>query len=204
MFLILFATALTLYGNLVDPPFAFMRKKKEVGFEVDLAREIAAKLNLELQFAKEGDLKVGGNESRCPYMMAPLSVLVDIKKHPEITSFKDVKGRIGIQGIGRDVAENLGEVIDYPKERTIDAIVDLMEGRIDAFLKIKPAALYLSFSSVSVKIIDDVPDLTYPIGFEVNQPDLEEKLIKAQAELVQEGIFETIYHKWFGINEVMR
>lgn len=204
MFLIILAAALTLYGDLTDPPFAFVRKRKEVGFEVDLAKEIAARLDVELQFAKEGDLKVGGNESTCPYMQAPLAILVDTKKRPAMTCFADVKGRIGIQGIGREVAQKLGEVVDYPKERTIDAIVDLTEGRIDAFLKIKPAALYLSFASATLKIIGEVPDRVYPIGFVIGDHELEQQVARVQAQLVEEGIFDRIYRKWFGINDVMR
>lgn len=204
MFLILLTSVLTLSGDLVNPPFAYVRKRREVGFEIDLAREIAKKLDAELQFGIEGDLKVGGGTSDEPYMMAPLTVLVDTQRRPQITSFADVKGKIGVQGFGKEIAEQLGEVINYPKERTIDAIVDLTSGKIDAFLMVKPAALYLSFSSMTVEMIDEVPGISCPLGFDIQSVELREKVKVAQKELVEEGVFDTIYRKWFGIDTVSR
>ena len=202
MFLLLLTSVLTLWGDFVNPPFAYIRKRKEVGFEVDLAREIAKKMGVELQFGVEGDLKVGGNLSEIPYMMAPLVVLVDTQRRPQVHSISDVKGKIGIQGFGREIAEQLGEVIDYPSDRMLDAIVDLTDGKIDAFLKVKPAALYLTFSSASVKIIDEVVGSVCPLGFEISNQELQQKVVSAQKELVAEGTFDVIYRKWFGIHSV--
>ncbi|MCH9608783.1 MAG: L-cystine-binding protein FliY [Chlamydiales bacterium] len=196
-------TTLVVGGDLVDPPFAFMKKRKEVGFEVDLVREIAKKLDREVRFVKKEeacDLKLGGCESRFSYMTSPLSLLVDTSRHPETTSWKDVNGRIGVQGFGKEIAEKMGEVVVYRDDRTIDAIVDLMQGRIDAFLKLKPAAIYLKFSAPSLKIVGEVPQSGVQIGFGIEDEELGAAVAIAQKELVEEGTFEVIYHKWFGYN----
>ncbi len=195
----LFCAALLIGSDFVQPPFAFTRSRKKVGFEVDLARAIAKQLECEIEFVPqdEADLIIGGNvTTAAPYMTTSLSVLVDTKKRPQITSFADLKGkRIGVQEAGLDLT--IGTMVHYPINKTLDAIVDLMEGEIDAFLKIQPAAFYLSFSAATIQIIDQVPDYPVALGFEVRDLDLQKQISDAQVDLEKSGVLQDLYNKWF-------
>jgi ABC-type amino acid transport substrate-binding protein len=111
---------------LVNPPFEFVSKGKNVGFEVDLLNEVASRLSLkpvfvnttweailrELQDGKY-DCIVGGititpEQSRSlawstPYMTTTLSLVVDSANSPDIHGIADLKeASVGLQAATTD------------------------------------------------------------------------------------------------------
>jgi ABC-type amino acid transport substrate-binding protein len=99
----------------VNPPFEFVSGRERVGFEVDLMKEIARRLDLQPEFVNTRwevilhemqenlyDCIVGGititpNRQRllawsAPYMTTTLSLLVDSARSPATMSLADLKG----------------------------------------------------------------------------------------------------------------
>jgi ABC-type amino acid transport substrate-binding protein len=110
----------------VNPPFEYISRGKEVGFEVDLIREIASRLHLRplfvdtrweaiLQQLRDGDYDciVGGititparKETLAwsePYMTTTLSLVINSAKTPQISSLADLKdAEVGVQAATTD------------------------------------------------------------------------------------------------------
>jgi ABC-type amino acid transport substrate-binding protein len=110
----------------VNPPFEYISRGKEVGFEVDLMREIASRLHLRplfvdtrweviLQQLRDGDYDciVGGititparEETLAwsePYMTTTLSLVINSAKTPQIRSLADLKdATVGVQAATTD------------------------------------------------------------------------------------------------------
>jgi len=116
-----------------NPPFEFLNKGKEVGFEIDLMKAICKKLQLKCDFVDttwEGilgrlernryDVIIGGititkerlltlNFSK-PYMVTTLSVVVNKKRSPEIMRLDHLKRKtIGVQAetTDQDIAQKM-------------------------------------------------------------------------------------------------
>jgi ABC-type amino acid transport substrate-binding protein len=110
----------------VNPPFEYISRGKEVGFEVDLIREIARRLHLKPLFVatrwevilrqlRDGDYDciVGGititparEETLAwsePYMTTTLSLMINSAKTPQISSLADLKdAEVGVQAATTD------------------------------------------------------------------------------------------------------
>jgi ABC-type amino acid transport substrate-binding protein len=110
----------------VNPPFEYIFRRKKVGFEVDLIREIARRLRLEplfvntqweiiLQQMQDGryDCIIGGitiTPARQatlawsdPYMTTTLSLVINSTKTPQIRSLADLKeAEVGVQAATTD------------------------------------------------------------------------------------------------------
>ena len=110
----------------VNPPFEYIFRRKKVGFEVDLIREIAHRLRLEpifvntqweviLQQMQDGryDCIIGGitiTPARQatlawsdPYMTTTLSLVINSTKTPQIRSLADLKeAEVGVQAATTD------------------------------------------------------------------------------------------------------
>lgn len=110
----------------VNPPFEFVSKGKNVGFEVDLMDEVAARLSLRPVYVdttwekilqqmqdKQYDCIVGGititpERARtlawsAPYMTTTLSLVVDSGNSPDIRGFADLReASVGLQAATTD------------------------------------------------------------------------------------------------------
>ncbi|WP_392538125.1 ABC transporter substrate-binding protein [Legionella sp. 227] len=96
-----------------NPPFEYLKNKQEIGFEVDLIREIAKRLHLHLEFKntqweniinelreQQYDLIMGaititsGREKIIafskPYMTTTLSIVINTKKTPQAKTIADL------------------------------------------------------------------------------------------------------------------
>jgi len=109
-----------------NPPFEFLKHDKQVGFEVDLIKEIAKRLNLQLEFkntqweiiindlrANHYDLIMGAITITTereklisfsnPYMTTTLSLIINAQKKPQVKSLNDLKNLIvGVQAATTD------------------------------------------------------------------------------------------------------
>ncbi|CAM2888485.1 cystine/glutamine-binding periplasmic protein [Legionella steigerwaltii] len=109
-----------------NPPFEYLKDEKEIGFEVDLIKEIAKRLHLHLEFKKTQwekiinelrenhyDLIMGAitiNKDRekiiafsKPYMTTTLSIVINKNKTPQVKTITDLsKLTIGVQAATTD------------------------------------------------------------------------------------------------------
>lgn len=200
----------------MSPPLEFLRRRKYVGFEVDIIREVANVLGRELIFVEasseklskmlasgECDLVMGGYvqgaeaiNSTIPYFSSDLAILIDTLCRPLITSLADLKGGvIGIiEGIGVEPwMEGYRDVRSYRADQMIDAMADLTTGKIDALCHLHLVATYLKYATPTVKLLDRLPSSTRPLVFGVSK-ELEETVNQTLSELN----IQPIAKRWFG------
>lgn len=110
-----------------NPPFEFLNNNKQIGFEVDLIKEIAKRLNLSLEFkntqwekiinelrANDYDLIMGAITITAdreklvafskPYMTTTLSIVINTNKTPEVKTLADLSSlSMGVQAATTDL-----------------------------------------------------------------------------------------------------
>lgn len=137
----------------------------------------------------------------CPYIDADLSILSRTKDGPLTT--KDLKGKIiggeiGTTGLAK--AKSIpGTKAVKTYETTLDAINDLMSGRIYAVVNDQPVNAYVAHQH---------PELTtgeifhsgaqYGYAFNKHNTALLNKFNAAMAKVKADGTYAKIYEKWFG------
>ena len=170
------AAVLRVGAALPDPPFEFMTKDVPSGFDIALMKRIAEILGREWQLvpyrgADFNGIFSGLDDGRydcvasgttvtpgrqmiadfcAPYAVSGQSLVVDVRRHPNVHGIADLKGLvIGVQrgNTSQPVADNL--VAGYRAARVrvyayveIDmALEDLTCGGCDAFMKLAPVNL---------------------------------------------------------------
>ncbi len=208
------------------PPFESIDDKGEaVGFDVDLAREIAKRLGLELEVVSvkwEGiipGLKTGDydmvmsamtitDERKMeidfsdPYIDSDQSIAVR-KGDTSIKNEADLAGKVvGVQvdTTGQFTAEKIPGIKEVRKYDTIlMAFEDLELGRIDAIVNDYPVNAYISKTRGKTEVVATIKtDEKYGIGVKKGNTQLLEAINKALAEMRKDGTYESIFEKWFG------
>lgn len=197
-----------------------------VGFDVDIGKEIAKRIGLEpnpvtnpwetiLQGLKghKYDVIIGSmtaTEERLkqvdfsvPYYISGAQIFV-AEKNNTILSKEDAKGtKIGVvqASTHKEVAESLtDDVKSYPSE--IFALQDLEPGRLDAVITDKIVGVSaIKEQGLKIKPIDDVLNQE-EIAVAINKDHqvLLDKINKAITDMIEDGTYEEISKKWFGIN----
>ena len=214
----------------VNPPFEFLSGGKRVGFEVDLMTEIARRLALRPEFIDTRwevilqqmsehryDCIVGGitiTPARrrllawsVPYMTTTLSLMVDSRRSPVITTFAELKDvTVGVQAATTDYdvavalrrAGRIGRIKVYPFARIAEAAADLVAGRIGAVMKVYPVAAWLVRQDPGLRILMQVPDAPQPlgIGFNRDNPGLVAAVDQALAEMVRDKSYQALARRW--------
>ncbi len=208
------------------PPFESIDDKGEaVGFDVDIAREIAERLGLELEVVSvkwEGiipGLKTGDydivmsamtiTEERLmeidfsdPYIDSDQSIAVR-KGDTSIKNEADLAGKVvGVQvdTTGQFTAEKIPGIKEIKKYDTIlMAFEDLELGRIDAIVNDYPVNAYISKDRGKTEVVATIKtDEKYGIGVKKGNSQLLKAINKALAEIKKDGTYDRIYEKWFG------
>lgn len=208
------------------PPFESIDEKGEpVGFDVDIAREIARRLGLELEVVSvkwEGiipGLKTGDydivmsamtitDERKMeidfsdPYIDSDQSIAVR-KGYAEIKGEADLAGKVvGVQvdTTGQFTAEKIPGIKEIRKYDTIlMAFEDLELGRIDAVVNDYPVNAYISKTRGKTEVVATIKtDEKYGIGIKKGNSQLLEAINEALAEMKEDGTYDRIFEKWFG------
>lgn len=211
------------------PPFETIDDKGEaVGFDVDIAREIARRLGLELEVVSvkwEGiipGLKTGNfdilmsamtiTEERKqeidfsdPYIDSDQSIAV-VKGRTDIAGPEDLVGKVvGVQvdTTGQFTAEKIEGIAEIKKYDTIIlAFADLELGRIDAVLNDYPVNAYICKDRGKTEVVATIKtDEKYGIGVKKGNTQLLEAINRALAEMKADGTYDRIFEKWFGKKE---
>jgi polar amino acid transport system substrate-binding protein len=167
------APVLRVGAALPDPPFEFMTKDGPAGFDISLMKRIAEILGREWQLvpyegADFNGIFAGLDDDRydcvasgttvapgrqkiadfcAPYAISGQSLVVDVKRHPNLSGIANLKGLVvGVQrgNTSQPVAENLvaehraARVRVYAYDEINKALDDLTSGGCDAFMKLAP------------------------------------------------------------------
>jgi polar amino acid transport system substrate-binding protein len=206
-------------------PFEYMEGNQVVGFDVDLAMEIAKDLGLELQIEAmafdaiiaaievgKADVGIAGmsiTEERLktvdfsvPYFNATQICIV--KAGSEIAEMEDLYGKlIGVQlGTTGDIAASeLSDKIER-YQKGLDAILDLRGNKLDAVILDKPVAesIVKALNDSSLILLESIlfEDESYAIAIAQHQPELLESINNTIARIYEDGTIDTIISKYFG------
>lgn len=209
------------------PPFTFKNEQNElVGFDVDIAKAVAQKLNLKPEFvltewsgilaglqANKYDVivnQVGITPERqktigfsAPYAYSSPQVIVRAKDNAKYATLADLKGkRVGV-GLGSNFEKMLRDagginIVTYPGAP--EYLRDLVTGRIDAALNDRLLVGYLATKeNLPVKgagIIGNPQPVA--VAIQKSNTDLKAQVDKALAQIRADGTYAKISKKWFG------
>ncbi len=210
------------------PPMGFRDENNEiVGFDVDLAKEVASRMGVELELnpidwnAKDLELQNNNidviwngysvtpereetNLLSTPYMQNTQAIMV--KKDSSIQTLADLSGKkVAVQsGSSAENALKADETL-FASIETVDfkenvtASLDVKNGNVDALAIDSVVANYLMSKDDSFVLLGETlaPE-DYAIGFRKNDVALKDEVEKALAEMRDDGKFAEISNKWFG------
>lgn len=214
-------------GSCLDyPPFESVEGGDEVGFDVDLAEEIASRLGLTVEWVRaDFDTIFTAVAAQQFDMVAAASTITEERE--EVVDFSDPYynsrqalvvvadsgiastddigegDRVGVQRgtTGKAYAEETlasqgAEIVNF--QAAPDAFRDLEAGNLVAVVNDEPS---------SAEIIEDLPSLTiaeaidtderYGFAFSPDNPDLTEAVNGALAEIIADGTYATIFETYF-------
>jgi len=222
-------------GNLIlglddsFPPMGFRNEDNEiVGFDIDVAKEVCKRLNIELKIqpiswdAKEQELNsynidciwngMSITEEREKIMSLSNAYLKNnmsfvVKNGSNILSLKDLEGKkVGVQAgssaeellESSEINNKLKEVVTYNENLT--AFMDLEINQIDAvFLDDIVANYYMATNNKNYKVLEEGLEAEeYAIGFRKEDTELRDKVNSILSEMKKDGILGQISTKWFG------
>ncbi len=206
------------------PPFENMEGGKAVGFDVDLATEIAKRMGLKLEVvptAWDGiipGLKTGKFDILMsamtitperakeinfsdPYIDSDQSICV--KKGSPIKDEDDLKGKVvGVQidTTGQFTAEKMEGLKEISKFDTILLAFEALEqGKIDAIINDYPVNAYMSKIRGKTEVVKEIKtDEKYGIGVKKGNEKLLQEINEALREIKADGTYDKIFQKWFG------
>lgn len=219
---------LTMCTNAPYDPFEFDENGKTVGFDVDLVGLVAKELGQSLEVVNTSfDVIQNGqalSEGTCDIAAAGLTITderkraldfsapyfeatqaVMIKKDSKIRSLKDVaKDKVGVQTgtTGLDYAKSEGfDPVEY--EDSLKQLIALQTGQVDALVQDQPViAIWLT----KFKLADELKvaaslETGEQYGIAVRKGDT--KLLTTVDKVLQkaknDGSYEALYMKWFGV-----
>lgn len=208
------------------PPFTYHDASGELtGFDVEIAREVAKRLGVEVQFeeAPWDSLLAGIDAGRFDSVFNEVSIRDDRKEkydfsdpyissgavlivredNTDIKSLADLKGKKSAQSLTSNLAdiarENGAEIVAI--EGFQQAIDLLNSNRADATINDNLSFLDLKKQKpdLALKVVAEAEDASQSGGvFAKNQPELVEAVNKALADMHSDGTYATISEKYFG------
>jgi cystine transport system substrate-binding protein len=211
------------------PPFNYKEKNGELaGYDVDVARLVAAKLGLKVEFvssewasilaglaANKYDViisQVGINPKReqafdfsHPYIYSMPQLIVRNNETAAYKSLADLKGKklgVGQGSVYEQQAKAVAGIEVRSYAAAPDTMSDLAAGRIDAALNDSLMSAYLlKISTLPIKAGAQVGAVErMGIPFKKGNPEFKQALNKVLADAAADGSLKTISLKWFGID----
>ncbi len=210
------------------PPMGFRDSNNQIiGFDVDLAREVAKRLNLELVLQpidwNSKELELENNNIDCiwnglsysparaeamqlskPYLANRMIIIV--KANSDIVNKNNLEGKnvavqsgsTALQALENDPISSKVKKVEY--ENNVLALSDLKIGRADAVIMDEIVARYqISQEKNEYRLLDDaLSQEVYVIGFKKGNIALKDKVENALQQMSQDGSSSNISTKWFG------
>jgi cystine transport system substrate-binding protein len=208
-------------------PFNYLNDQKQYdGFDVDISNEIAKRLGVKAEFvATKWDGLIGGlNADKFDIIIAQMSITEERKKSVDftdpyvvtggvlvtrtdtndVTKLEDLKGKkvgVGAGTTFEDVARKI-EGADVRTYKSVNEYVqDLLNKRLDVIINDQLVMGYnIKSKNLPIQIKSDIVNEDV-IGMAVKKgnSDFVEAVNKAIAEIKQDGTYQTLYMKWFGV-----
>ena len=213
------------------PPMGFKDDTGNiVGFDIDLAKEVATRMGVELQLqpidwaAKELELNnknidliwngltITPERQVSMLMSAPYmenKQIVVVLDSSEIKTLADLKGKdVAVQdGSSAQAAlaadsELLASISQIDFKDNVTALMDLKNGQVDALaVDSIVAEYYTSQEAGTFRILEEaLAPEQYGIGFRVGEQAFADAVQAALDEMKADGTFEKISTQWFGHN----
>jgi len=217
---------LTVGSEVAYPPFEYIEGEEFVGFDIDMAKEIAKKLGLKLEvintawdgifpalIAHKFDIVISAvtiTEDRDkeldfsdPYLDSDQSIATT--EDSGIKAEADLEGKIlGVQigTTGELEAKRIADEIDVTEIKTYDdifmAFEDLKAGRIDAIINDFPTSLEIVKENPGLVLAAKIKTgEQYGVVFAPDTPELLEAINEVLKEMKEDGTYDQIYNKWF-------
>ncbi len=199
-----------------------------IGFDIDLAKEVAKRLDMDIQLQKidwnSKEMELNNGNIDCiwnglsvtptrqeemllskPYLANRMIVVV--LKGSDIQSREDTQGKqVGVQkGSTALDALNADEFMGNGQVKTVEyadnvlALTDLKTERIDAVVMDEVVARYYANLDDSYLLLDDaLNEEEYAIAFKKGNDELCQKVEAALADMIEDGTAAQISEKWFG------
>ncbi|RMX02848.1 amino acid ABC transporter substrate-binding protein [Allofranklinella schreckenbergeri] len=214
------------------PPMGFRDEKNEiVGFDIDMAREVAKRLNLKAEFrpiewsAKEAEL----NSKRVDALWNGLTITEERKKHIGFTApymanhqivvvstKSGIKTKADLAGkvVGAQEGSSATDAIakdpagkSFKQLKTfgdnITALMDLATGRLDAVVVDEVVGRYYVAKRAQELTVLDEHFGTEDYGVGLRKDDaLLKQIDDTLAEMKKDGTAQKISEKWFGISVI--
>ena len=216
------------------PPMGFSENGEVTGFDIDIAREVALRLGVDVEFvyidwdAKELELSSNNidmiwngltiTEARKeqilfskPYFDNRIVILSLVEAN--INAIADLEGMlVGVELSssgqlaleGHAIFESIDDLIKYTT--ITEAILDLKAGGIDAIVADEIFARYaVSKENNAYKIALEVFNFeNYGIGFRLTDASLRDRIDEILDEMAADGTAREISIKWFGEDLLLR
>ena len=213
--------------NADSPPFGLLKDNELVGMEIDLYKEAAKRMGMELALtnlpfaglmpglqARKWDLagNMWVNKDRLkvmdfadPWVQADIAFAV--RKDSGIKKIEDLKGKIlGAQTGSADHKWIVDHAKDYggwevrTYDRAVDQLMDLQNGRIDAVPRDYTRLLFQIKEMPDLEVAFIAPNTTFmqAVAFRKGDP-LRDQFNKVQNEMKKDGTLASIIEKWVGV-----
>lgn len=214
----------------LDPEFPPMGYRDTegnyVGFDIDLAKEVAKRLGMEFEAvpinwdAKNMELGTGnidciwngftmtGREGQylwtSPYVSNAQVIVV--KENSDIKTAADLAGKILALQQGSTAENALNSRADIKNSLAntlfvadnVSALQELKAGGVDAVLVDEVVADYYIAKNPGLKVIDSIAEESYGVGFALGNSALRDKVETTLQDMAQDGTMKKISEQWFG------
>lgn len=214
----------------LDPEFPPMGYRDTegnyVGFDIDLAKEVAKRLGMEFEAvpinwdAKNMELGTGnidciwngftmtGREGdylwTSPYVTNAQVIVVNEKS--DIKTAADLAGKVLALQQGSTAENALNSRADIKDSLAntlfvadnVSALNELKAGGVDAVLVDEVVADYYIAKNPGLKVIDSIAQESYGVGFALGNSALRDKVETTLQEMAKDGTMKKISEQWFG------
>ncbi len=214
----------------LDPEFPPMGYRDTegnyVGFDIDLAKEVAKRLGMEFEAvpinwdAKNMELGTGnidciwngftmtGREGdylwTSPYVTNAQVIVVNEKS--DIKTAADLAGKVLALQQGSTAENALNSRADIKDSLAntlfvadnVSALNELKAGGVDAVLVDEVVADYYITKNPGLKVIDSIAQESYGVGFALGNSALRDKVETTLQEMAKDGTMKKISEQWFG------
>ncbi len=211
------------------PPMGFVGDDGSyVGFDLDLAAEVAKRLDMELKLqpiawaSKDMELNSGnidciwngftktGREEQYTWTEAYMNnnQVVVVNKDSNINTFEDLEGKkIAVQDESsalkaidknEDFKNSIGTMVKTPDN--LAALMELETGAVDAVVMDECVAIFtIEQQNKNFRILEEVVGKEeFGVGFKLGNTELRDKVEATLKEMAQDGTLAQISNKWFG------
>lgn len=213
------------------PPMGFVDEDGSyTGFDLDLAAEVASRLDMEFVAqpiawdSKDSELSSGnidciwngftisGREDAYTWTEAYMAnnQVVVVRADSGIATLADLEGKVvavqkdssGLAALeeNADLTATFGELIQT--DDYLNAMMELESGSVDAIVMDEIVARYqIQTSGMNFSVLDEsIASEEYGVGFALGNTELRDQVQTALEEMAADGTLERISNEWFGEN----